>query len=289
MTARPLIALLVFAAIGAALALIAAYFVARRVPRRLVRTNLGGRPVPAVLGLVVLAGGLPLPLLLLIPSDIPWYPGAERIVVSIVVVTVLLGLAGLWDDLRGDERPRGFKGHLGAIKVGRLTGGLVKLLAGGAAGLVAGYVTADGVDVVGTGLLVALTANLVNLLARAPGRAGKVALVAAVALLAAGDTRWGAATAGLFGALAVALPLDLREQAMLGDSGANPIGGLLGLGLALSLPPGFRWGAIVVLVLLNLASERYSFSRIIEGNAFLKRLDMLGRTGHTQNANSSDG
>ena len=51
---------------------------------------------------------------------------------------------------------------------------------------------------------------------------------------------------------------------MLGDAGANPLGGVLGLGLALSLDETWRLVAIGVLVLLNLASEKWSFSKLIE-------------------------
>src|SRR6266536_3387079 len=50
------------------------------------------------------------------------------------VATVLAGLAfallGLLDDLIQDQGSRGFRGHLRALRHGRLTGGAVKLLGG---------------------------------------------------------------------------------------------------------------------------------------------------------------
>ena len=64
---------------------------------------------------------------------------------------------------------------------------------------------------------------------------------------------------------------------MLGDAGANPLGGVIGLGLALSLGETWRLLAIGVLVLLNLASEKWSFSKLIERSAPLRAFDMWGR------------
>ena len=110
----------------------------------------------------------------------------------------------------------------------------------------------------------ALTANLLNLLDRAPGRAGKFALVIIVPLVLWGSPPWVVASAGTIAALLVCLPADLGARAMLGDAGANPLGGVVGLGLALSLNETWRLVAIGVLVLLNLASERWSFSELIE-------------------------
>ena len=78
---------------------------------------------------------------------------------------------------RGDERPRGFKGHLGAA--GAIHRRLVKLVAGAVCGTAAGaLVSVGGRDRRDRAVpLVALGANLVNLFDRAPGRAGKVAPV----------------------------------------------------------------------------------------------------------------
>jgi hypothetical protein len=64
---------------------------------------------------------------------------------------------------------------------------------------------------------------------------------------------------------------------MLGDAGANPLGGVLGLGLATALDGRGRVVAVLVLVLLNGLSERYSFSRAIERTPVLRQLDLLGR------------
>jgi hypothetical protein len=69
---------------------------------------------------------------------------------------------------------------------------------------------------------------------------------------------------------------DLREEAMLGDAGANAMGAAMGYGAVLALTTGARWWLLIVLVGLNVASELVSFSRIIDGVAVLRRLDRWG-------------
>lgn len=260
----------------------------------LIRTNIDGRPVPAVLGYALVGGSLTG---LLIAS---WVArGLDEPVrgtlafgslfdtgtVGLATGVVLVGfyLAGSWDDRRGDERPRGFRGHLESLRSGRLTGGLVKLTGGGLVALGAAVIMRVGVFPWGTVALsavaIALTANLLNLFDRAPGRAGKVFLLMALPMAALGDDAWLVAAAGTTGALLAALPFDLRARAMLGDAGSNPLGAVLGVGFAFNLGGSLAvLGALVVVLLaLTLASERWSFSEVIARNRWLARLDHLGR------------
>jgi hypothetical protein len=70
---------------------------------------------------------------------------------------------------------------------------------------------------------------------------------------------------------------DLRERLMLGDAGANVLGAALGLGVVLACSPGVRTGVLVAVALLNLASERVSFSRVINAVPPFRALDRFGR------------
>jgi hypothetical protein len=88
---------------------------------------------------------------------------------------------------------------------------------------------------------------------------------------------------GLFGVLIVMgaawgllLP-ELREEMMLGDTGANPIGAAIGLAVVLTQSQLVRVGVLVMLVVLNLASERVSFSSVIDRVGPLRFVDRLGR------------
>jgi hypothetical protein len=128
-------------------------------------------------------------------------------------------------------------------------------------------------DVLTTGL-VAGTANLVNLLDLRPGRAAKAAALAAAAGLGGPS---GSLVAGPLGASLAVLPADLGERVMLGDCGANAVGALLGLRLAAVPARPARAGALAVVVGLTLASERVSFTRVIEATPVLRELDRLGR------------
>jgi hypothetical protein len=73
------------------------------------------------------------------------------------------------------------------------------------------------------------------------------------------------------------LPADLRERAMLGDAGANPLGALCGLA-ALAAGPGpvARWVLLAVLVGLTALSEVVSFSTVIDRVPPLRWADRAG-------------
>ncbi len=131
--------------------------------------------------------------------------------------------------------------------------------------------TADAVLTTG---LVAGTANLVNLLDLRPGRAAKAGALAAVTTLRgpAGDL-----VAGPLGAALAVLPADLGERVMLGDAGANSLGALLGLRLAAVPGRAARAGLLAAVCALTLASERVSFTAVIEATPGLRGLDRLGR------------
>jgi UDP-GlcNAc:undecaprenyl-phosphate/decaprenyl-phosphate GlcNAc-1-phosphate transferase len=200
--------------------------------------------------------------------------------VAVVVAAIAFTLLGLVDDLVEDEAAsRGFRGHLRALAGGRLTGGGIKLLGGMLAALmVASFALPEGRSgwllPVGA-VVVASSANLANLLDLRPGRCAKVFLPLWVAgcLL---DPPAGAWSAGLAGAALAALPLDLREQGMLGDAGANALGAVVGT-LLLAGPVWLLLLLAAVLLALQLLSERVSFSRVIDGNRLLRAADRLGR------------
>jgi hypothetical protein len=126
--------------------------------------------------------------------------------------------------------------------------------------------------------LVALAANLANLLDRRPGRVAKVAVAAGVALLAATGFEPALAGTGLLvGAGAGLLVPDLRERCMLGDAGANVLGAAVGVGVVVACSPGVRLVVLAVVAALNVVSEVVSFSRVIDATPPLRWIDQLGR------------
>jgi hypothetical protein len=185
--------------------------------------------------------GLRLPL-------VGWIVGLRRN--PAVAAVAALGLA---DDLWSGEE-RGFRGHLGR----RRTTGVLKLLGIPLVGLLA-------TRRVSGALLVGLAANFLNQLDTRPGRALKAYLLAAP--LAGAPV----------GAAVILAPYDLREMAMLGDSGANALGAMLGLSSVSRLTERGRWVAIGALAGLTALGETRSLGELIERTPLLRRIDALGR------------
>lgn len=231
------------------------------------RRNYRDRDVTLVLGPAVGVGALTA--LAAAPAE------SRRDLVGVVVAAALIGG---YDDLYGDSHARGLRGHLRALRERRVTTGMVKLVALGATAAIASARRYRApVDVLLGTVLVAGAANLVNLLDLRPGRAAKVTLVAAAMLGRGNEPGAQAAAAIAAGAALAALPADLREQAMLGDTGAGTLGALLGWSAATHGSRTRRVAIASGVVGLTLASERVSFSAVIESRPVLRRLDELGR------------
>ena len=186
---------------------------------------------------------------------------------------------GLLDDLRGGTAISGYRGHLTALWRGEITTGVVKLLGGGIIGLIIAARHTDGlVGMLVDAGVIALVANLANLLDRGPGRTSKVVLAAGLVLLVStGFHQDLVAMAVVLGVGFGLLPGDLRERLMLGDTGANALGGALGTGIVVATPPVARVVILVLALAANLASERVSFSEVIRNSGLLRALDDAGR------------
>lgn len=196
------------------------------------------------------------------------------------------GAFGLLDDLGERGSAKGLRGHLGALRRGEVTTGALKIAGIGATGLLAGALAVRGrppratgvgrvVDLATAAATIAGTANLVNLLDLRPGRALKVVLAQSAAAAVPGPG--GAIAAALGGTAAALLPEDLGERAMLGDCGANALGALAGTMVVAAAPGRVRLGVLGGVVALILASEKVSFTKVIESTPVLRELDALGR------------
>jgi hypothetical protein len=246
------------------------------------RENFRGRRLPTAVGVLIALVVVVVDAVTTVVAAAGAEPDAAALdgLRLVTVTAVGFALLGLLDDLGGAGESGGFRGHLRSLASGRLTTGALKLFGGAAVGVVVvsvrepdslGRVLADGA-------LVALAANLGNLFDRAPGRTTKVGLLAFVALvLGTGAEPELAGVALAVGASAGLLPADLGERLMLGDAGANVVGAALGLGVVIACAPGTRTVVLVVVALLNLASERVSFSRVIAAVPPARAADHWGR------------
>lgn len=245
-------------------------------------TNYRGESLPTAAGIII-------PLVVIIVEagraiaaavgvgDAGGPPLSRTLVIAVVTGFALLGLV---DDVAGDARDHGFRGHLAAMAEGRLTTGALKLLGGGALATVVVSPAAGGSlgRLAADAALVALAANLGNLLDRGPGRAIKATIAAFVVLALA--TQWSAALSGVAVVVGCALALlldDLHERLMLGDAGSNVLGATVGFGAVAACAPSTRNALLAVLVALNVAAEVVSFSRIIDAVPPLRAIDRAGR------------
>ncbi|MFA5867846.1 MAG: hypothetical protein WC891_07810 [Actinomycetota bacterium] len=254
------------------------------------KENYKGRLIPTSLGVVFIPGILLFIPLLINLSDLGWsgitnFENIDnRMWVAYYGLVVFVCLLGLLDDVIGGGQARGFKGHIAALFKGRVTTGLIKAVGGGLAGLAVGWWVPTQPtlpEVILNGLVVALAINVFNLLDLRPGRAFKgyftsLLPLAGWGIYASKTVIWPfsmplvAIAAGLFAG-------DLRERYMLGDAGSNVLGASIGFILMVMAGPLLKIALAVLLVALNLASERWSFSKVIEATPFLKRLDEAGR------------
>jgi UDP-N-acetylmuramyl pentapeptide phosphotransferase/UDP-N-acetylglucosamine-1-phosphate transferase len=278
---RPLIA----GALAGALSAVALDRLRRRPPggaARWDRTNHAGRTVSLLEGPAYAAGAA-------------CATGLVRGGRAPLLATVAAAGLGALDDLRGDAGSKGLRGHLGALARGEVTTGAVKVVGLGLTGLATAHLLdaprrrAGGpqaptvADTVVAGAVVAGAANLLNLLDLRPGRALKV--TAAWGLLGAvrrpptspATSASAVASAAAAGAAFGLLRPDLAGETMLGDTGANSAGALLGTALVQRTGRRGRWVALVVLSGLTLLSEKVSFTRVIESTPGLRELDAWGR------------
>ncbi len=245
-------------------------------------TNYAGSSVPTA------AGFLFVPVYLLtyvVIRAVEGLPGKQAFGPAESLLVLLLGMCflGLLDDVFGDGKASGFKGHIRAMFKGRITTGLLKALGGFLVALAVSLPFSPRLwELFLNAAVIALCANLFNLLDMRPGRALKVFLPSLAGVVALNWKMMDAFVPYLLSVGAVALvllPGDLSERFMLGDAGSNVLGATVGLGVVIGAGNWWKLGALLFLVLMNILSEKYSFSKAINSNRLLNWMDRLGRKG----------
>ncbi len=243
----------------------------------ILKENWRGEPVITIGGIII-----PVVLCLVyIPLGIRQTKPEDHLYLIAVCAVSLLGLT---DDLLGGSSQKGIRGHFLYLWTQRkVSTGVIKAFGIGLAALwVIVKLQTDYIFL--NWLVLVLSANFLNLLDLRPGRAIKgfiIICVPAVIMSLSADNAYGinndysllAVSSGIVLAYA---RYDFQSVLMLGDTGSNTLGIIAGIAL-LKTPVFFRAFLVLSLIILHLAAERYSFSKLIEGNSWLNKLDRWGR------------
>lgn len=250
------------------------------------RSNFMGKSIPTSLG----SGYF----LLSVLMGLAVAAGTRGRVPSLLPATLIIvtgfGLLGMLDDVVTNREPGGLKGHLARFGGG---GGISTALIKAGFGLLLSFMASImywinegwGMAFV-NGLIIALSANTINLLDVRPGRAVKGFMTLFTILV--GGSLFGAhfGWASISHATLVMLApffiwaiagaaLDFRAEAMMGDAGSNILGSVIGILVVVELSYSNRLIFLAFLVGFHLLCEITSLSSIIESVPFLKKLDRL--------------
>jgi UDP-N-acetylmuramyl pentapeptide phosphotransferase/UDP-N-acetylglucosamine-1-phosphate transferase len=209
-------------------------------------------------------------------ADTSILPAGLGLVVPYALGVAFLGLAD--DAVSGPER--GWRGHGAAILRGGFSTGALKAV--GALGLALYVLEAagrrDAADYLLAAAVLVLATNLFNLLDLRPGRAVKAFVLLGIGLTAGAWDARPLAALGLFACPVLVVGVyDVRERAMLGDTGSNLIGALAGLWLVLTLSTLGLAIAAGLMLLATAYGEIRSLSALIDRTPPLRFLDSIGR------------
>jgi len=239
--------------------------------RGMIVKNYRGQPVVTSMGLTFI---FPCAL-----SIIPFMvAGIEPEHMAFLTVVTSLTLTGFIDDVLGDATIKGIKGHVAELIKGRISTGGVKLIITVLVGMFVSRYYHKSLIAWGVyALLFSLFVNFINLMDLRPGRAIKVFLLSVILLMILG----GFSNVWILTPVLTALPFhmkgEMEEKYMLGDTGANLLGGIAGFYAikAVTLAPAAVMAA--VLLSIHVIAEYRSLSRFIESIPALRFIDQLWR------------
>jgi len=208
------------------------------------------------------------------------HPQLPQIYLAFEIALLSFGALGLVDDLFGNRKIGGLRGHFTElIKHKRLTTGAAKAIGAAVFSVFIGVLLypRNAERALIAALLVALSANAINLTDTRPGRS----LIAFFLLLFVGmliaHLRGTTSLLALYmGPILIAVLLysfDRRALLMLGDVGSNTIGAIAGLYWAIAGTEASQIALLVVLMWFHWWTESHSLSKTIETTTWLKKLD----------------
>ena len=243
-----------------------------------VRPNYRDRQLPFPTGIAVIAVAaialIPLGALRELSNAKVFYPSAG----GVAVYTIGVAFLGFVDDMLSGPA-KGWRGHAAAALDGTFSTGALKAV--GALGLAMFALSGQGLSngrYILEVLLLVLTTNLFNLLDLRPGRSVKGLVLLGAGLTLGATSLRPMAAVGLFLAPVLVVGVyDLREQALLGDTGSNVVGAVAGWWMVLAMGSAAQLVALVIVAALTAYGEFRSLTTAIERTPVLRELDSLGR------------
>ena len=192
---------------------------------------------------------------------------------------LFLTVLGWLDDRYGTKETKGFKGHLRALyKDRKVTTGLLKAAGGWLLSILVSFnISSDLFSWIVHALVIVLAMHVSNLLDVRPGRAVKGFWCFSLGLLPWLDGGFLLSVyLPVFLSTIVLFQYDRLRLAMLGDTGALVLGGVLGLVVVHATLPGIDFVYFIVFTVLSILAEKVSFTAWIEQSPWLSKIDQWG-------------
>ncbi|MDR5658174.1 glycosyl transferase [Serpentinicella sp. ANB-PHB4] len=235
--------------------------------------NYRGELVPCCMGVVY-------PLVTIITFLFLISTSNQNIVITLCFLFSIIAMSfiGLLDDLMGDRTSLGFKGHLRACIKGDITTGFLKLIFGGLVAVVVSLILSNCYySIFINAIIIALSCNFINLMDLRPGRALKIIIIILAIFILTAESNLKPYIYIILGFAITYFPQDIKGLSMMGDVGSNSLGVSIGIIMSISYSLNARIVIMIFLLLMHIITERYSLTKIIEGNSILNFLDKLGQ------------
>ncbi|NBI27631.1 hypothetical protein [Chengkuizengella marina] len=204
----------------------------------------------------------------------------QVLISNYIVILTILFIVGWLDDRVGDSEVKGLRGHLmKLVKERRLTTGLLKAVStGGLAVWVLILLEHHPLLEIIQFFILTLMTNGVNLLDLRPGRAIKFfLLLSSVLFLFTSILNFFLYLFPIVIAVLLLLPKDIQGKVMLGDSGSNLLGFVLGFCFIIMTPWWIQISVLILLVYMHWISEKSSITQWIQSKPFIHWIDQWGR------------
>lgn len=200
-------------------------------------------------------------------------------ILVLIIGTFSASLTGYIDD-NSNDKVKGLSGHIKSLRNNILTSGIIKAFTGVLTSLIICFVCRySGYNFLINFLIIPLSQNFINLLDLRPARAIKAYSAFSIMLLPFmfNNNIYLYALVSIAISLLFYMPHELNETLILGDTGSNLLGIILGIIIASinNLLP--RIVLLIFFIIVQIYAERKSINLLIERHYVLKLIDMVGR------------